>query len=295
MKAEDFIREVKESGLAPVKFDEIYADFQRYQRMAMEMLKHFHSICEENDIHYQIGFGTLLGAIRDGGQIPWDYDIDVFVPYKERQKLIEVLREKLDSKYYIEGPEVNPRCPRSLTRIGYVGYSTDELHVDIFYYIGAESKEKKDKLAKQLANIQYIRYSKYVKLKECHYGNKKLFFLLLLRKLKYFFVSGKSLLKEYDVLCEKHKNIELPFLLLTGGFSVKYTYTQEQLTNTMLYQTDNGVFRVPIEYDAILKEQYGGDKYKQYYPLENRLGEMMINYAKLAKYSSKKYLRNTKA
>ena len=48
---------------------------------------------------YQLAYGSLLGAIRDGGQITWDYDIDVFIPYEERGQLIEALNRDLKSEF----------------------------------------------------------------------------------------------------------------------------------------------------------------------------------------------------
>jgi len=83
MKAQQFVDEVKISGLAQNNFSEVYNDFRHYQKLAIGTLQAFSRVCEQNGISYQLAWGSLLGAVRDGGQIPWDYDVDVFVPYQD--------------------------------------------------------------------------------------------------------------------------------------------------------------------------------------------------------------------
>ncbi len=57
----------------------------------LELLKEFHSFCVQNDICYSLAYGSLLGAIRHKGFIPWDDDLDVFVDRKNYDRLVEVL------------------------------------------------------------------------------------------------------------------------------------------------------------------------------------------------------------
>ncbi len=57
------------------------------------LLKHFSDFCQENNISFLLSNGTLLGAVKYGGFIPWDDDIDVFVPRKDYDKLIEIYKD----------------------------------------------------------------------------------------------------------------------------------------------------------------------------------------------------------
>ena len=97
MKSNEFLEEVLRSDICPDDFEKIYSEFQDYQQMAIDALNEFHRICEKNKITYQLAYGSLLGAIRDGGQIPWDYDVDVIVPYEEKriylQSIIATVRK----------------------------------------------------------------------------------------------------------------------------------------------------------------------------------------------------------
>ena len=51
------------------------------------LLYEFHKYCETHGVRYSLGYGTLLGAVRHGGMIPWDDDIDVIVPRSDFERL----------------------------------------------------------------------------------------------------------------------------------------------------------------------------------------------------------------
>lgn len=61
------------------------------------MLIEFDRICQKYGIKYSIESGILLGAVRDGGFIPWDDDVDVSMTRKEYNKFLSVYQRELDS------------------------------------------------------------------------------------------------------------------------------------------------------------------------------------------------------
>ena len=58
------------------------------QEQALVILKEVDAFCKKNDIRYSLGFGTLLGAIRHRGYIPWDDDVDIIMTRPEYEKFI---------------------------------------------------------------------------------------------------------------------------------------------------------------------------------------------------------------
>lgn len=70
---------------------------QEIKQIELDILKMFHAFCVENNIRYFISHGTLLGAIRYKGFIPWDDDLDVLVPREDYDRLIAVFK---DSEQY---------------------------------------------------------------------------------------------------------------------------------------------------------------------------------------------------
>lgn len=57
--------------------------FEKVKQVELEILKEFIRVCDELNLRWYAGYGTVLGAIRHGGFIPWDDDIDVLMPRKD--------------------------------------------------------------------------------------------------------------------------------------------------------------------------------------------------------------------
>lgn len=72
-------------------------ELRRLQLIELQLLREFDRVCRENDICYVIAFGSMLGAVRHKGFIPWDDDIDVVLLRKDYEKFKKV-SDQLDSK-----------------------------------------------------------------------------------------------------------------------------------------------------------------------------------------------------
>jgi len=69
-----------------------YSNNKKVQANKMRtMLYTFHKLCDEHGVYYIIAYGTLLGAVRHWGMIPWDDDVDVIVFNKDRKKIYEII------------------------------------------------------------------------------------------------------------------------------------------------------------------------------------------------------------
>ena len=80
-------------------------DFQLFQ---MGILHEFKRICEENGLTWWLAYGSLLGAIRHKGFIPWDDDIDVLMPAEDYMRFRELCRTELSDGFYLQVHEDNP-------------------------------------------------------------------------------------------------------------------------------------------------------------------------------------------
>ncbi len=77
-------------------------DLQKIHRLQLDMLKEVKRICEKHGIPYFLMGGTLLGAVRHGGFIPWDDDLDVGMCRDDYFRFLEVADQELQSQYFIQ-------------------------------------------------------------------------------------------------------------------------------------------------------------------------------------------------
>ena len=64
------------------------------QAVSLEIMKAVHAFCVENGIKYSLAYGTLIGAVRHGGFIPWDDDLDIFMPRPDYLKFCRTFRKE---------------------------------------------------------------------------------------------------------------------------------------------------------------------------------------------------------
>ncbi len=78
------------------------------QLRMLEMLKYFDSVCKQHNIQYWISSGTVLGAVRHGGFIPWDDDLDVEMLKEDYQKLCKVFAKIKSENYAFQNNTTDP-------------------------------------------------------------------------------------------------------------------------------------------------------------------------------------------
>lgn len=274
MRANEFLNEVLQTAEHPQNFAQIYEQFRFYQRKAIETLQEFHRVCEKNGIPYQLAYGSLLGAIRDHGQIPWDYDVDVMVPYEQKDALIQALKEDLNGDYYFYCPDVDPKCRHYMMRLAPKGVRTEALHVDVFYVIGApEDAQQTESFCRELYQLFNQKYDKKVNIKEEARGRVKRLVKLLLRRLQVIGISEKEMDARMDELCRMYPLEKAERCVSVDTDCKKRTFPTKVLWETQLYKTDVGEFRITKHYDRILTDIYGD--YNKIYPVKSRIDEMM--------------------
>ena len=65
-------------------------NLQEIHEVTLDVMDRIHRICEENDIRYTLMFGTLIGALRHQGFIPWDDDFDICMLREDYNRFCEI-------------------------------------------------------------------------------------------------------------------------------------------------------------------------------------------------------------
>lgn len=90
---------------------------RRLQLTQLEILNQIDGICRKNNIRYSLYGGTLLGAVRHQGFIPWDDDLDVCMPRAEYERFIEIWLKNSPEGYVLQNKENDPCFTQSFTKI----------------------------------------------------------------------------------------------------------------------------------------------------------------------------------
>ena len=99
------------------KFNICGVDLDDIHSVLIEILDEIDRICKKNNIKYFLSGGTLLGAIRHKGFIPWDDDIDIWMTRKNFNRFKKAIKTDLDEKYFPEDYFSNIKCPLSILKI----------------------------------------------------------------------------------------------------------------------------------------------------------------------------------
>ena len=87
------------------------------QLVALHLLDVFSAVCEKNGLRYWLTYGTLIGALRYKGFIPWDDDLDIWMLETDFKKLVQYAREDFPADVYLELPNDNPRMENGIARL----------------------------------------------------------------------------------------------------------------------------------------------------------------------------------
>lgn len=97
----DAFKNLKSGDLATVD-DEM---LRKIQRVLLEIMDDIITVCEKYEIAYSLGGGSVLGAIRHQGFIPWDDDIDINFSRRDYERFIPAFRKEFGDRYWIHTPE----------------------------------------------------------------------------------------------------------------------------------------------------------------------------------------------
>ena len=73
---------------------------QDVQKVSFDILKDVHSFCELHQIRYSLAYGTLIGAVRHKGFIPWDDDVDIVIPRPDFERFCQEYKSSLGYELY---------------------------------------------------------------------------------------------------------------------------------------------------------------------------------------------------
>lgn len=99
------------------KYNPDDSTLRKAQLQMLDILKCIDKICRKHNIHYWLSSGTLLGAVRHGGFIPWDDDLDIEMLKEDYDKLLSILKTELPSEFILQNSSTEKDYPFLFSKI----------------------------------------------------------------------------------------------------------------------------------------------------------------------------------
>lgn len=255
------------------------------QLIQLEIAKEFKRICEKHDLKYFLIYGSLIGAVRHKGFIPWDDDIDIGMPREDYDRFIKLCKNELNHNYYLQCMETDHEYWQPFAKIRKNNTYFEEkstknisthkgVYIDVFPldYVnrpGAISSRLQHFFVKLLKHLIYKKQN----IKAKYDKSIVLLFLSMITKK----VSAGRLKKIQHKTMTFYNKKKGGFLVCFGGwYSLrKETIPIEKFMPGKKLLFEGELFSAPLDYDYVLSRIYGD--YMTLPPKEERTNQHIIN------------------
>lgn len=249
-------------------------DIDEIKEVELGVMDYIHNICREKGINYSLAYGSLLGAVRHRGFIPWDDDLDIALKRDEYDKLYQAILEDNNSIYKIVSWENDSRYPYPFYRVydSRTVYENNYIQNDIELGICVDVfpfDDYKD-VNKEITKLDmYRRLSVYtlygIRNKEAGIKNIVRYLMLVAFRLTRVKIWNKKL---NDCSKAPVNSEYIDYLMESKKYSTKID--AKALDEVIECKFEDRVYNIPKDYDHILTTIYGED-YMEIPPLEKRI------------------------
>ena len=260
------------------------------QKIEYAILQEIKRICDENNISFQLSGGSVLGAVRHGGFIPWDDDIDVGMLRPDYERFLEIAPLQLrkpytlqtynnnSDHYYYFSHVVDTRY--SVKRLGSLDHRIEKVWVDIYPLDGLPK-------FRLMRGIHYCKLTFFNFMYHVGYFDKvniarpdralyQKVIIRIIKKLHPFLkIEGSKWRNRIDVQLKKYGPADSEYVFnFIGVKGIKEIFPKAIFYETRSARFENDSFLIPDNYELYLSQLYGNymtvppDSEKNSHPME---------------------------
>lgn len=258
------------------------------QLSELEILIEFDKICRENNLHYSLAAGTLLGAVRHKGFIPWDDDIDVMMPRPDYEKFREIFHKTANLEKFDMADDRGEKAEYPFVKllnndviVDKSGYAeVDRVWIDVFPLDGypADTKKALKVLKKAQLYKKVIVVSKYENASYYHGRHSKLMFYLGRIFAKLYGVRRALKNSVNHALKIPYDTAEYAGILTWGAYGLGERLIKSLYEDLTQVEFEGHKFYCVSDWDSYLRGLYG--EYMQLPPEDKRKAHNIIAYKK---------------
>lgn len=232
---------------------------RKLQLDILDILIEIDKICKEYQLTYYLAYGSVLGAVRHRGFIPWDKDIDIMIEIDKIDQFLSILESKLPEKYKVYSINNDEKYDSLKPRVGLNDYNHHLIHVDIFPMVGISHNKMARKV---LPRISYLLYKTFFLKKfdsnTVHKDNpikrikhrlvKGILFIIPINLIRHFF----------NYLSWKYPVSESTYIYnICGSYGLREVIPKEYLNEPVYMEFEGYNLPVPKEWHKYLQHMYG--------------------------------------
>lgn len=244
---------------------------KKVQEVILSIMKELHKILTENNFTYYLCGGSVLGAIRHNGFIPWDDDLDILMPRADYERFIKEGSKYLPKNLYLQSPENEKNTHYMFAKVRLKNTLFEEtanknmdfprgIFVDIFPL--DYSSESEEKYFKRMKKVNFLK--KIYKLQANNDGKHKI--LHFLSKI----ISHKYVYRKCNNIIKNSCNDDGIYAIESLSFynPSKVRFNKQVFGIPVLHQFEDTQFYIPNNADLYLKTKIGD--YMTLPPIEKR-------------------------
>ena len=251
------------------------------KKVSLEILSDVHDFCVANNLHYSLAYGTLIGAVRHKGFIPWDDDIDIIMPRKDYERFFKLYKSdrfqvscpSLNNSYLFFGrvydTKTYVKAWRPQTTLQNTGVWIDVFPID---YVPNELGAFENEVSKISSLYKISHYKRMALQSFCEVGFRhvKTILKLLADKIKTNSIDLLKTVAEADEIAKTNiNNSDFMGAITCHVYSHKEHIPSHVFSEFIDVPFEGKLYKSVKDYDVLLSNYYGN--YMQLPPIEKRV------------------------
>lgn len=240
---------------------------QEKLKLMLDMMDDIDRVCKSHNLRYYIAYGSLIGAVRHKGIIPWDDDIDIQMPRDDYEKFISIYSK--EGKYHITSPKshdplyyfakvYDPDTIKLEAGISYrkrtpLGIDIDVFPLDNFCGVIPNTSKVPNKRSLQL--LYYLRMYAIDDISTTK--SRKFPVLSYLLGIFCHIIGNKTIIALFEYIAKSGNKSHSDYYTVFSGMKRISIFKKVDFESCMKMPFENRFYNIPVGYDNILRSSYG--------------------------------------